>query len=698
MAESTRQGTGTVIEYRYYSVRQGTCEFLGPALAGTGYERATELREGLGLGIDAGGTYTDAVLYDFGTRRVLETAKALTTHVNPALGIGHALDSLSRNHFALVRRVSLATTFATNAIVEGKGRRVGLLLAGYDRYDLARIRHRPLRALKGYHDVTGTLIEDLDELEVETAVKELVGEGVEAFAVTAHGACRNPEHEIEIKAIARRISSLPIVMGHELTNELDCILRAGTTALNARISPLIVELCRAVEEQLEKCGIATPLTIVRADGSLMNSVEACEKPIEMILSGPAASIQGALELSGLDSALIVDMGGTTSDIARTMRGRPVMSSRGAVIGDERTTVRTLKSSSIGIGGDSEIWIEHGEIRVGPRRILPLCHASSMDPRVRARHAEVSASRLAEIGIMHPAQVYFLVTEPEDKNWLEPRERAILDALREGPLNILDLARALDFPFLSCIPLRRLEDFGYVIRAGFTPTDLVHVEGSFVRWDAEAANEALAAVAARLGVGLKACSDKVRSAMTEMLAKALLVEGSAESGPTLRQTDPVGGGFGDHFWKAAVTGKSNGAFLYSIRLTLPLIGVGAPIEAFLPDVAARFDTRAVIPDHADTAGAVGAVISAVTEELELLIRPGPNGYAVFGPDFKRNFGELHVAKEAALELALAGIVRKAEAGGIRDSLVEITLEDEIVEIALGKLYMETKIHASARALV
>jgi N-methylhydantoinase A/oxoprolinase/acetone carboxylase beta subunit len=700
MAEQAADSLGPGTGRRYYAVSDGKAGFLDDAIGETTWERATELREGIGLGIDAGGTYTDAILYDFAARAVLAAAKALTTHGNPAIGIGHALDSLPRGLFPEIRRVSLATTFATNAIVEGKGRKVGLLLAGYDDYDMAGIGHYPRRVLKGRHDIMGNLLEDLDGHEVAAAVRDLVErEGVEAFAITSVGACRNPEHEHEIKAILRGISALPVVMGHELSSELDRLLRATTTVLNARISPLISELSLALERELKTRGIGTPLTIVRADGSLMNLAEAVEKPIEMILSGPAASAQGALRLAGTESGLVVDMGGTTSDVAITARGRPVMSGRGAVIGEHRTAVRTLKSSSIGLGGDSEVRIERGQLRVGPRRILPISYATAMDERVRSRHSEVAASPLAEIAMMHPAQVFVLASEPANEAWLEPRERAVLRALREGPKNILDLSRALDYPFLSSIPVKRLEDFGYVMRCGFTPTDLLHAEGGFLRWDARSATEALAAFSARMGLRPEACGKLLREAITEKLMKAVLVEGIADSGRPRKDSELALAGLGERFWAGTVSGKADGAFVFSTRLELPIIGVGAPMAAFLPDLARRLGTTAVCPEHADTAGAVGAVISAVTEELDLLIRPkAGGGYSLFGPDFKFDHKELEAAKKAALGLALEGITEKARSGGLGDFIAEISVEDESFQLEFGPLYMETTVRAAARMLL
>ncbi len=700
MAGSTDQFCGGGIGQGYYAVHEGQAEYLGARLEGTGYERATELRHGLGLGIDAGGTYTDAVLYDFAASSVIASAKAATTHGNPALGIGEALDALPASRFAQIRRASLATTFATNAIVEGKGRKVGLILSGYDRYELARISHRPLRVVKGYHDVMGNLLEDLDEAEVEAAVRGLVEtEGVEALAVTGAGAARNPEHETRIKELIRGITTLPVVMGHELSSELDRILRATTTALNARIGPLIVELGLGVEKELARRGIGTALTIVRADGSLMNLAEARERPIEMILSGPAASAQGALRLAGLEEAVIVDMGGTTSDVALTARGRPVISSRGAVIGEHRTAVRTLKSTSIGLGGDSEIRVEAGRIHLGPRRILPICRAVAQDSRVRAQASELAASRLAEIAMMHPAQVFILVSEPGSEAWLEPRERAVLQALRSGPLSILGLARALDYPFLSSIPVKRLEGAGYIQRCGITPTDLLHAEGSFRRWDTETAIEALGALATRLEVDQAGCGRILRQAITESLAKAVVFEAIADPGRPRKDGELALTGLGSRFWEGALTGQADGALSYSMRLGLPLVGVGAPMDAFLPALAERLGTRGISPPHAQTAGAVGAVTSAVTEEVEILIRSRTGGgYVVFGPDRKRDFPSLEAAKERALEEGLREIVAKATAGGMAHCVVRISIEDEALALSDGLHYMETRLHAAAQAIV
>ena len=124
-----------------------------------------------------------------------------------------------------------------------------------------------------------------------------------------------------------------------------------------------------------------------------------------------------------------------------------------------------------------------------------------------------------------------------------------------------------------------------------------------------------------------------------------------------------------------------------------------MAAFLPDLAKRLGTTAISPLHADIAGAVGTVISAVTEEIEFLIRSRTGGgYVVFGPDFKKEFSDLDTAKEYALEASLKGIVEKSRAGGMTDCIAQISLEDESLDLADGMHYMETRIHGAARAIV
>jgi hypothetical protein len=374
---------------------------------------AHSLLSGLGIGIDAGGTYTDVALYDFAASTVIASAKAPTTPADPSIGVAEALNQLPTERFPDVTIVTMATTFATNAIVENRGGTVGLLLLGYDKYSHARIEQRPLRQAAGSHDLDGAVYQPLDEAGVRDAVRGFVeSDGVDSIAIVEWTGCRNPDFEIRAAEIARELFDGPVQCAHELSSELDCIRRATTVAVNCRIAPVIVDLVRDVKVVMAAHGVSAPLSVVRADGSVISADEACRRPVEMVLSGPAASICGAHALTGLRDAIVIDMGGTTSDVARIVGGRPVHNGRGAVVGGHPTTVRAPSLQTTGLGGDSRIQIDrHGRITVGPRRALPLCVLAERAGNVAPLLTELHETNLAELTLLPAAELFVLQREP-----------------------------------------------------------------------------------------------------------------------------------------------------------------------------------------------------------------------------------------------------------------------------------------------
>ena len=280
------------------------------------------------LGIDTGGTYTDAVLWSE-TAGVVAKAKALTTRHDLAVGISGAVDAvLSRAAVdpAAVKLVSMSTTLATNALVEGQGGRVALVMLGFSEADMARDGLRaalgsdPVVFCPGGHDVHGNP-HPLHLEALEQALPEL-GASVSGFAVCAYFAVRNPAHEIAARDLIRDRTGLPVTASHELSAKLGGPRRALTTLLNARLIAMIDRLVEATEGFLARRGIAAPLMVVRGDGALVSASFASARPIETILSGPAASLVGARHMTGLEEAVVSDIGGTTTDVAVLDRGRP----------------------------------------------------------------------------------------------------------------------------------------------------------------------------------------------------------------------------------------------------------------------------------------------------------------------------------------------------------------------------------------
>jgi N-methylhydantoinase A/oxoprolinase/acetone carboxylase beta subunit len=666
--------------------------------AAEGVAPSAHLHEGLGIGLDAGGTYTDAVLYDFAAERVLADGKGLTTPDNPAAGVAEALAALPAERLAAVRLVSLATTFATNAIVEEKGARVGLLLAGYDEWSLARIPHQPRRSVPGSHGADGGELEPLDEAAARAALRELAErETVQALAVVGTFACRNPEHEIRLRELARETCDLPVVCGHELSNDLGAIERAVTAALNARISPVVVDLVRAVERVLDEAGIDAPLTIVRADGSLMQAGEACRRPVEMILSGPAASLCGAHSLTGTEEAVVVDMGGTTSDVARLTGGRPVRGERGAVVGPHRTIVRAPAIRTGGLGGDSHIQVHRtGTVTVGPRRVLPVSYAAHRWAGVAEKLEALETPELAELKLLQPAELYLRRTAADPaSHGLSARETRVYEALAEGPLSVLELGRAIDYEYFTCLPLDRLEELGLVMRTGLTPTDLLHADGTFERWDAGAARLALRLAAGRLGLDPAELDARARFVIRQRLVRSLLAAGLDLEGEEAGAEHPDAPF--ERLLHSVLAGEPAGVVQGALSLTVPVIGIGAPAGAFVPAAAETLQAPCRVPPRAAVAGAVGAITGSVLQAVQILVRPDPagGGVVMHAPDQSRTFVKLDQAKAFARDHATDLVRRRAQAAGAGAFNIRVHVEDRHGRSAeSGPVYIETRITAEA----
>lgn len=373
------------------------------------------------LGIDTGGTYTDGVILERETRRIVCSAKALTTPRDLVVGVRNCIRALPFTDWDKIGQVSLSTTLATNAIVEGRGCPVGLLLLGRQ---LERdIPAQRTVVLDARVDIRGGVKERLDRQELENALEQLRGH-CEAVAVSGYASVRNPQLELSVAQAARQTLGLPVVCGHELTGSLGFYERTVTAVLNARLIPIIRNLIQTVQRVMRAYGIHAPIMVVRGDGSMMRADYAVERPVETVLSGPAASVIGAKFLSGKRDCVVVDMGGTTTDIACLHDGMCAVSSEGAMLGGWQTKVRALEICTYGLGGDSEIHIHSADnIQIGPRRVVPLCRADGSEE-----------SGLTPTDVLHATGEY--------EQWNVKRVQRALDAQPESGLSGIALAKKL----------------------------------------------------------------------------------------------------------------------------------------------------------------------------------------------------------------------------------------------------------------
>ncbi|NQT86676.1 DUF1638 domain-containing protein, partial [bacterium] len=441
----------------------------------------------LGLGIDAGGTYTDVVIYDFTCDAVLGKAKALTTRWDYTVGICEALNALDADLVGAADLVALSTTLATNAIVEGQGQRVGLLVMPPEGLrDVRHFPHSPCAILQGRLDIAGHELEPLDLDEVRRAARQMVdASAVAAFAISGYAGAINPSHELAVKAAVRDETGLSVTCGHELSGLLNFRARADTAVLNARIIPRLDRLIADVRSALAEHCVTGRLMVVKGDGSLISARAAHERPVETVLSGPAASVAGARRLTGKTDAIVVDMGGTTTDTALIADGRVRTCTAGARVGGWQTHVQALDLRTAGLGGDSLIAWEGRELSVGPVRVAPVSWLGRQQPgtdealRFLERYIEDFDSST------RPMELLALAGHTDDLA-LNAVEQRVVTLLAERPHSMAELAERANVMHWQLLRLERLEEHQIVQRCGLTPTDLLHVQGRFDRWDPEAA--------------------------------------------------------------------------------------------------------------------------------------------------------------------------------------------------------------------
>lgn len=632
------------------------------------------------LGIDTGGTYTDAVLYDDAERHVLRAGKALTTKHDLARGIEGALDDvLPEGEAPAIGFVSLSTTLATNAVVESHGGAVCLILIGQGPETLEKsglreaISADPVVYVAGGHDATGEEQAGLDLDAGRRAILEHAPR-VAAIAVAGYFATRNPAHEIAVRDLARELTGLPVTCSHELSSALDAPRRALTTLLNARLIPMLHELILAVRSQLEVRHIAAPLMVVKGDGSMVSAEAAMLRPVETVLSGPAASVVGAFHLTGRSEAFVADIGGTTTDIAYISDGRPRLAARGATVGGWRTMVEAVDVHAVGLGGDSAVTIEaepgpHDTgLRLGPRRAVPLSLLAHQYPHV----LDILRGQVQSGVPSSNAGCFALQARRPGSGGaaLSRGERALLDSLADGPLNL----EGIEDRYLERRSLERLLDRGIVVRAGFTPSDAAHILGRQSQWSHDGAALGASLWRRKLTAFGGRQFDGDETAFAELVVEQFVRQGArALSTAALaaeRNAREMGGELLD---RAARGGSAAGQLVdVTLRLGRPLVAVGAAAAAYFPGVAQRVNTDLDVPAHAGVCNAVGAVAGGIMQRAPVLItQPTGEKYRAHLFDGVADFEELEHAVAAAHHAAHAEAERLALAAGA--GAVDITVE-------------------------
>ena len=322
------------------------------------------------IGIDIGGTHTDGVLID-GTRLVA-AAKIPTNHDHLLASISQVLHLiLDGQDPAGVSVLNLSTTLTTNAIITGKTDPVGMLVAGGPGIALETYRIGDhFHQISGSLDHLGTETAPLDVNQLERAIADCSAQGVKRFAVAAKFSPRNPVHENLMRDQLGERADF-VSTGHLISGQLNFGRRIHTAYYNSAVSRTFRSFTTALSASLRGFALQCEVNILKADGGTMPLVRAQEAPVQSIFSGPAASVMGILATTPAASdMLMLDIGGTTSDIALFASGQPLLEREGIAIDGHPTLVRAIHVESIGIGGDSLISMGANGVRTGPQRLGP----------------------------------------------------------------------------------------------------------------------------------------------------------------------------------------------------------------------------------------------------------------------------------------------------------------------------------------
>lgn len=580
----------------------------------------------IGLGIDTGGTCTDAVIYDLSHEQLLASAKTPTTHEDLKIGIRNALEKLPADLLSSCGTLALSTTLATNACVERKWGSARLVLIGADESAVMSSWNKygydspdDIYLLKCRLSPSPSNCPEPDWEQFERDMCDFARDCscisvVQLYAMEYHG-----RHEKTAADIIRKHYDIPVILGHSLFPERNILRRGAGALLNARLIPVIYEFLEAVQQVLKDLGLDLPLLIMRSDGSLMSSEYTSLHPVETLLCGPAASTKGALSLTREKDAVVVDMGGTTTDISIIRGGAPRLIEGGIQIADWKTFVKGLYVDTFALGGDTEVCFDSsGALALGVRRVLPLAMLASMYPSVTGRLEAIETPAAPYPVPLH--EFFLLLKDPDDDSGLTDTEKNICRALKQGPLSRQELAEAVRRDIYT-LNTERLESSGILIRSGVTPTDIMHIRRDFRAYDVQASTAGAGLMAGVLKISLEELCRTVYTMVQKRLycnlarifldSRYRLFQGS---GPDSQISSLIEQSFDN------ALAEKNDFFAARFFSDAVLIGIGAPTHLFLEPVAQMLHTRAVIPEHASVANAIGAVAGNITASASVQIRP------------------------------------------------------------------------------
>ena len=662
----------------------------------------------IGIGIDTGGTCTDAVIYRFDDRMILASAKTATTKDDLSKGIAEALCSLPRVFLDQSDMIALSTTLATNACVENKGGRAKLILFGVNPENVVRSGAEyglslddSLVFIDSKTRPDGQIVREPNWEQFRQQIKENLNQCDAVGIVEMFAKKSGSVLEKRAKKIIEEELPIPVVCGHQLFAENNILKRGASTLLNARLISVIEEFTQAVKRALERLHINLPFVIVRSDGSLMTETFAKQHPVETLLCGPVASVMGAMELTREENCIVVDIGGTTTDIAFVKEGTPRQAEQGVQIGSWNTFVKGLFVDTAALGGDSGVRLDdERRICLEEEKVMPLCMAASAFPSLKETLEKLYEDR--SLLLSQKDDIYLGIKDISADSRYTELEREIAELFYQQPMTLGKAGDRLQQTLLRK-HLARLIREGVLLRCGITPTDAMHVLGDFNQYDELASQYGAAKFARIRRESVDSFCREIYQAVKKKLYFHLVRVLIEERDPRIRNLHADGAltVLIEDTYEDALT-ESERAFLkFGVQTDAVLAGVGAPTHIFLPDVGKMLGTRVVTPAYAKAANALGAIVGNVSAKavIEVFLNGSDGSYTVCGCGERRIMTSLEEAKAAA-----AGIAREKarqgalERGAAEPVNIQLDEKEEIVKTDFGPVFMGYKASATAKGSI
>jgi N-methylhydantoinase A/oxoprolinase/acetone carboxylase beta subunit len=541
------------------------------------------------IGIDTGGTYTDAALLDTDSGAIIATSKKPTTHYNLSVATGDALAELLTTTGATadqIEKVVLSSTLATNSVVENKGARVAVIVIGYVKH--FRLPVKAVVFAKGGHNIQG---QEEQPLELEYLVELISGlkNEVDAYGICSAMSIKNPAHELVAEKAISMIDPKPVFCSHRISELTGMEKRAATAGLHAKLMPVMEEFITGVRQAMDTLQLHCPVLVIGGNGNPINGDRATQEAGLTVASGPACTAHfGATHATATDSSLVIDVGGTTTDIAMIENGQPIMSDEGCQIGSWKTHIEAVDMHTGGIGGDSHVSINaQGVISIGPARVTPLSTSQNLPP-LNQWLGEGDNGKL-------------IALQP-DTNGKLPDDELTRLLLQHGQLTPATIREKTG---LGGIPLdKQLEQLTrqqLIFECGFTPTDALHVLGKI-----DIGNRDIAIQGAEI-LGL------VTGMKPEQFAQTV-IDKTCEQIENLVLDYVVRHYWGNSLTSFIATRNNHPVLGVDFSIKTPLIGIGAAARFLLPEVAKNLKTTIFFPEHCEVGNAVGAAIIGMKEKL------------------------------------------------------------------------------------